>query len=75
MNNRIKEIAEQAEQYALDKANENNDEEFEYSFDDDFNEKFAKLIVREVFTKIEDNGFEIYQPVKKSVMKHFGIDE
>ena len=47
MNNRIEELAEQAEQYALDKANENNDEEFEYSFDDDFNEKFAKLIVDE----------------------------
>ena len=75
MNNRIKEIAEQAEQYALDKANENNDEEFEYSFDDDFKEKFSELIVREVFTKIEDNGFEIYQPVKESVMKHFGVYE
>lgn len=75
MNNLIEEIAEQAEKYAIDKANETNDEEFEYSFDDDFKEKFSELIVREVFTKIEDNAFEIYQPVKKSVMKHFGIDE
>ena len=75
MNERIKELAKQAEQYALDKANETNDEEFEYSFDDDFKEKFSDLIVREVFNKIEDNGFEIYQPVKESVMKHFGIDE
>lgn len=35
--------------------------------------KFAELIVREVFAKIEDERFEIYQPVKESVMKHFGV--
>jgi len=38
-------------------------------------EKFAELIVREVFAKIEDERFEIYQPVKESVMKHFGVEE
>jgi hypothetical protein len=36
---------------------------------------FAELIVREVFAKIEDERFEIYQPVKESVMKHFGVEE
>ena len=39
-----------------------------------FIERFAKLIVREVFAKIEDERFEIYQPVKESVMKHFGVE-
>jgi hypothetical protein len=38
-------------------------------------EKFAELIVREVFAKIEYERFEIYQPVKDSVMKHFGVEE
>ena len=47
MNKRIKELVKQAEQYATDKANEGTDEDYEYSFDDDFQEKFADLIVRE----------------------------
>lgn len=38
-------------------------------------EKFAELVVREVFAKIEDERFEVYQPVKESVMKHFGVEE
>lgn len=38
-------------------------------------QKFAELVVREVFDKIEDERFEIYQPVKESVMKHFGVEE
>lgn len=36
---------------------------------------FAELIVKEVFAKIEDERFEVYQPVKESVMKHFGVEE
>jgi len=38
-------------------------------------EKFAELIVREVFAKIEDERFEVYQPVKELVMKHLGVQE
>ena len=37
--------------------------------------KFAELIVKEVFAKIEDERFEVYQPVKQSVMKHFGVEK
>lgn len=37
-------------------------------------EKFAELIVKEVFVKIEDERFEVYQPVKESVMKYFGVE-
>jgi hypothetical protein len=40
-----------------------------------FMDKFAELIVREVFSKIDDERFEVYQPVKESVMKHFGVEE
>jgi hypothetical protein len=73
MNDRIRELAEQAG----------------IEFDDDFSlepetiyylklsdfEKFAELIVREVFAKIEDERFEIYQPVEEAVKKHFGVKE
>jgi hypothetical protein len=46
MNERIRELADQANEYALNKANEEVDEEeFDYSFDDDFRSKFAELIV------------------------------
>ena len=34
-----------------------------------------ELIVRQVFVKINDERFEVYQPVKQSVMKHFGVEE
>jgi hypothetical protein len=47
MNERIRQLVKQAEQYALDKANESEEEDFEISFDDDFQEKFAELIVQE----------------------------
>lgn len=36
--------------------------------------KFAELIVKAVFDKIEDERFEVYQPVKESVMRHFGVE-
>lgn len=36
---------------------------------------FAQLIVWEVLTKIEDERFVVYQPVKESVMKHFGDEQ
>lgn len=66
MNKRIRELAEQAL--------------FESDFDDEQNIKitvgiFAELIVREVFAKIEDERFEVYEPVKEAVMKHFGVEE
>jgi hypothetical protein len=46
-----------------------------YEFTPEKLDEFAELIVREVFAKIEDERFEIYQPVKESVMKHFGVKE
>jgi hypothetical protein len=70
MNERIKELAEQAGfRYIKDEGigwagNHNSSLP-----------RFAELIVREVFAKIEYERFEIYQPVKDSVMKHFGVEE
>jgi len=37
--------------------------------------KFAELIVREVFTVIENEQYEIYEPVIQKVKQHFGVEE
>lgn len=34
-----------------------------------------ELVVREVFAKIEDERFEVYESVKESVIKQFGVGE
>jgi len=46
-----------------------------YIISDEKLAKFAEMIVREVFSKIEGEKFEVYRPVKESVMKHFGIKD
>ena len=40
-----------------------------------FVEKFVELIVREVFSVIEDERYEIYDPVVHKVKQHFGVEE
>ena len=35
---------------------------------------FAKLIVTRVFDKIDELGFEVYEPVVKAVKTHFGVE-
>jgi hypothetical protein len=91
MNERIKELSKQAEQYALDKANEGNDEDYDYSFDDDFQEKFAELIVRECLDKIETHRipvgnsaagemacewtYDALMEIRDEIKQHFGVAE
>jgi hypothetical protein len=86
MNERIKELAEQAVRYALDKANEGEDEDYEYSFDDDFHEKFAELLVRECMRMCDTaqmgyltHGLEKEASgaisVKQYIEEHFGVEE
>jgi Fe-S cluster assembly iron-binding protein IscA len=72
MNARIQEHAKQAVQYALDKSNEGDDEDYEYSFDDDFQEKFAELIVKECMSYMEDGDIDF---AKFMIKKNFGITE
>ena len=74
MNERIKELSKQAEQYALDKANEGNDEDYDYSFDDDFQEKFAELIVRECID-IADEYDGVGSTIVGRMKQHFGVEE
>lgn len=72
MNKLIKELAVQAGAYW-------NHGDFNMGCSVEFQEvdleKFAELVVKEVFTKIEAERFEVYRPVKESVMNHFGIEE
>jgi hypothetical protein len=78
MNERIKELVKQAEQYALDKANESEEEDFEISFDDDFQEKFAELIVGECISKLDDIGVidrDSRTIAMKVISEHFGVEE
>ena len=69
MNERILELMEQASAHAC------YDEPGQFCLMNSEIEKFAELIVRAVFDKIEEERFEVYQPVKESVMKHFGVEE
>ena len=66
MNERIKQLAEQAGIYKLDLFDET---------DHWVLEKFAELIVKAVFDRIADERFEVYEPVVKSVKEHFGVEE
>jgi hypothetical protein len=63
MNERIKELLEQAgvKYVTMPK--------------DTVYEKFAELIVQDVFDCIADERFEVYEPVIQKVKQHFGIEE
>lgn len=82
MNERIKELAEQAEDWA-DKQNF-----YESDYRDYFNEKFAELIVSECLDQVEQaknspfvslddaNRMKHFVDVtKKKLKKHFGVSE
>ncbi len=78
MNNRIKELAEQARDYAEGKQ---NDPYRIYTLDC-FNEKFAELIVRECVKVCADRGTHhdgLYSAwavdCSKRIEKHFGVGE
>jgi len=75
MNERIREIAEQAEEYAFDKLNKlQGPVEMSISrrvFEQSFREKFAELIVRECI----DTAFHRGHPDLEFLLKHFGVEE
>ena len=88
MNERIRELAEQAENYAA----EQNDK-FGVSYKKTYNEKFAELIVRECLKEIKDmivDESELLYPNNKqttecvndrlmdaydNIAEHFGVEE
>jgi len=75
MNERIKSLVYEAEKYALNKANEHDgDEDYENTFEDDFQEKFAELIVGEcAHVALMSNGNNLH--VCELIKKHFGVEE
>jgi len=44
-------------------------------YDVDALKKFAELIVKAVFARIEEERYDVYEPVKEAVMKHFGVEQ
>ena len=70
MNERIRELAEQAEEWVCKNypdAMDDNDE-----FHAQTMEKFAELIVRETCQKLEDDGMV---EVAMEIKQHFGVEE
>jgi len=82
MNERIREIAEQAEEYAFDKLNKlQGPVEMSISrrvFEQSFREKFAELLVLECM-KVADEGMaQVTMRVEwpsYHIKKHFGVEE
>ena len=76
MNERIQELAEQAEQYA----NEQNDKHG-VRFKSEYNRKFAELIVRECIDIAQDRAnFPGFPPndvnhIIDEIKQHFGVEE
>ena len=72
MNERIKELAEQAEKLSLQYANKNN-----INFVDAFNIVFAELLIKECTNMLPDdsvrdaNGVHMFYVIRK----HFGVSE
>ena len=79
MNERIRELAEQAEKYALDNVGKGHygieDLIYQFQFVDTKIEKFAELIVRECIDVVEDaGGIDKYHYIG-AIGKHFGVEE
>ena len=68
MNERIKELAERAENYA----HEQNDK-FGLSYKREYDKKFAELIIRECCDVLYDNELGGYQ-VNYVLKEHFGVE-
>jgi hypothetical protein len=77
MNERIKELVKQAGGHFSTRNLMSNPVQHRESIElwDKNIEKFAELIVKEVFDCIANEGFEVYGPVTQKVKKHFGVEE
>ena len=82
MNERIKELIEQAEEYAFDELNKlQGPVEMSISrrvFEQSFREKFAELIVRECMKAADEGMAQVTMRVEwpsYHIKKHFGVEE
>ena len=91
MNERIKRLVYEAEKYALNKANDHDgDEDYENTFEDDFQQKFAELLVRECAdiinhradtsadyldsNKANDHARQVQRDCATTIKQHFGVE-
>ena len=88
MNERIRELAEQAEKYALDNVGKGHygieDLIYQFQFVDTKMEKFAELIIRECMACsiwVGKNNTNTVEPIhtahaiNQRIKKHFGVEE
>ena len=73
MNERIKELTEQAEEYAA--ANATGDWEVGPAYQDLFNEKFAELIVQKCMSFQDEAGVYSKFDMANAIAQHFGVEE
>jgi len=76
MNERIRELAEQAHEYADNRAREN----ITVNYFDIFDQKFAELIVRECVRHFNEDYHRDFdtnwrEDLSKSIQQHFGVEE
>jgi hypothetical protein len=70
MNERIRELADQAKKYALDAMRKISDKEQALKvYSESYDTKFAELIVRECICQCDDENSQKY------IMSHFGFTE
>lgn len=70
MNERIEQLAEQCWVHTNEPLFAAKSPHWEFD-----RQKFAGLIVNEVFNRISEERFEVYEPVVQSVKQYFGVDE
>jgi hypothetical protein len=75
MNERIKELAEQAKKYALDAMIKITDKEQALKvYSESYDTKFAELIVKEC-ADIATNRYQRLMDGGKAIKEHFGVEE
>jgi len=68
MNERIEQLAEQCWVHTNEPLFAAKSPHWEFD-----RHKFASLIVNEVFNRISEERFEVYEPVVQSVKQYFGV--
>ena len=76
-NDRIKELAEQAEQYVNNAMDERaNNKDFTFGdIDEMYNTKFAELIVAEILKTCEEHPSWSGRMIGEQIKQHFGVEE
>ena len=80
MNQRIRELAEQAEQYVNNAMDERaNNKDFTFGdIDEMYNKKFAELIVQECANLFDKDEMELTlteRTIHNTIKEHFGVEE